>query len=220
MHGDAANDPRGRQRRSAVLEHEARRRGLSLARVLRGRRTGGRSTPRACTPAARCGAGRRHRDPPDCARRACSGPPRHALVVALVSTPVPIVALLDTADPEHERCVQLVERTARGPVVPARCRSRSTTGCSSCTAPRSGSCSWRRRARRLPAAPPRRDRACTSRRARADLRHARPRARRCRGRGDLRAARRDEAATLDRRDFSAVSPVTPRPAHPAGVSRT
>jgi predicted nucleic acid-binding protein len=39
--------------------------------------------------------------------------------VALILDTGPIVALLDTADPEHERCVQLVERTREALVVPA-----------------------------------------------------------------------------------------------------
>ena len=46
------------------------------------------------------------------------GPPRHALVVALVLDTGPIV-VSDTPDPEHERCVQLVERTREALVVPA-----------------------------------------------------------------------------------------------------
>jgi uncharacterized protein len=39
--------------------------------------------------------------------------------LALVLDTGPIVALLDSADPEHERCVAMVERTGEDLVVPA-----------------------------------------------------------------------------------------------------
>ena len=108
-------------------------------------RPGGRSTPRGWTPAARgC---RATPSPPARLRTTCRSRPAVARVVVASVLPYrPIVDLLDTFYPEHERCVQLVERTREALVVPGLVLVELDDGRRKLYIPELRQLSWRSRA--------------------------------------------------------------------------